>query len=177
MSGIRFLILLAALLVAAFGACGLLWPAHAAAQSQLPDLTGYRVRIPFDDPYLRVQAPAIPIASGHEYPLDKPQLRIQIDSAISRQTEQFRNAANTTAELTGFRIQIFSGNNVGAQQARSQFMTAYPTLDVYTLYDRPLFKVRVGNYLSENEAEKFCKELKIKFPSAFVVPETVQINR
>jgi hypothetical protein len=173
MSRIRFLILPAALL----GSSGLLWPAHALAQGQLPDLTDYRVRIPFDDPFLRVQAPAIPIPSGYEYPLNKPQLRIQIDSAISRQTEQFRNAANTTAELAGFRIQIYSGNNAGAQQARSQFMTAYPTLDVYTLYERPLFKVRVGNYLSEKEAEKFCKELKIKFPSAFVVPETVQITR
>lgn len=151
--------------------------ARAQAPVPLPDLTDYRVRVPFNDPYEKVQAPSIPLPAGTEYPASEPRLRVLMDSTIRHQAERFRSAASATAEMHGYRIQIYSGNNVGAQQSRVNFMAAYPMIDVYTMYDRPLFKVRVGNYISQKEAEKFCKELKIQFPSSFVVPETVQISR
>jgi len=164
-------------LFATLGVFGIANCARAQAPVSMPDVSVYRVQVPFNDPYATVQAPSIPLPSGTEYQPHDPKLTIIMDSAIVSQIEQYRKSSGTVSELPGYRIQIYSGNKGGAQNSRFNFMGEYDNIDVYTLYEQPLFKVRIGNYVSQAEAEKFCRELKLRYPSAFIVPETIKLSR
>lgn len=77
--------------------------------------------------------------------------------------------------IDGFRVQLFAGSNLGtANKIKSDFNIEYDEQEAYLDWDQPTFRVRVGNFLTRNEARIFCNELKSRFPGAFVVSEMVE---
>jgi len=81
----------------------------------------------------------------------------------------------------GFRIQIISvsGRNAREEstQAKEKFLSIYPDFDyqqIYTLYEPPFFKVRVGNYRDKYEALKFYKDILKYFPNAYMVSGQIE---
>ncbi len=80
-------------------------------------------------------------------------------------------------ESDGFRIQILStSNQTVAGKARIAFLDEHDDMDIYTVYDRPYYKLRVGDFVSKKDAEKVAMQLKKKYP-AFVVPEKIKTNK
>ena len=77
--------------------------------------------------------------------------------------------ANKT--FTGYRIQIFSSSNNkwDAVQVKSDFIRSFPTVKTYLVYQTPNFKVHVGDYLDRLKAHHVLNEVKVQFPSAFLV--------
>jgi hypothetical protein len=86
------------------------------------------------------------------------------------------NELNKTIE--GFRIQIFSdsGNNskASAQSLRDEFMGKYPSLGVYLTFKSPNYKVRIGDFRTRLDAQRWLNDISVDFPNAFIV--TDQIN-
>ncbi|MFQ5570202.1 MAG: SPOR domain-containing protein [Rhodothermales bacterium] len=95
----------------------------------------------------------------------------------------------------GYRIQIFAskekaeadGRFEGAtawwrrQQRSGQLEEVYPgdpsTPQVYLVFRQPYYRVRVGNFATRAEAQATLDLIKERFPSAFLVPDTVTITR
>lgn len=79
--------------------------------------------------------------------------------------------------ISGFRVQIFSSSGTGssqkAREARTKFLTFYPSLKAYTDYEAPNFRVRVGDFRTKLEAEKIKKSISQEFPASFIVPDFV----
>lgn len=87
-------------------------------------------------------------------------------------------APSAAAEVAGFRIQLFSTNNfdeAGAKKAEAEAL--FKGEWVYLQYDQPTYKIRVGNFVTRFDAERF-RTLAIEkgFSGAWIVPEKVFKN-
>lgn len=96
----------------------------------------------------------------------------KLDELIAKQKEQ--NLA--TQSMHGFRIQIyFGGTRQKASETKLEFNGKYPDIPAYISYQQPNFKVRIGDYRSRFEAQKFLKEIEGMFPTSFIVPDDVRL--
>lgn len=77
----------------------------------------------------------------------------------------------------GYRIVIYTGGSrqkaIGAKQ---RFMRRYSSVRSYMTYNRPSYKIRVGNFSSKSQAYSFLRKIKGSFPSAFVAPDIVTVK-
>lgn len=99
----------------------------------------------------------------------------QIDSLISRRLALNRlgNTGNSVTSL-GFRVQIFSGlGRDDAYNEQTKFRSLFPGVASYMSYTQPNYRVRVGDFRTKLEAQKFSNELKRHYPSLFIFAEKI----
>ncbi|MFN0255320.1 SPOR domain-containing protein [Pedobacter ureilyticus] len=104
-----------------------------------------------------------------------------IDSLIAKRIELNRAkptatnpAGSTIVSTTGYRVQIYYGSDrreVFSQQA--QFKSSYPKLNTYITYKEPNYYLRVGDYRTRLEAQKFLNELRPNYPTLFIFREKI----
>lgn len=99
----------------------------------------------------------------------------QIDSLIAKRLALSR-AGSTGNKVTtlGFRVQIFSG--LGRDEAyseQSKFRSLFPGVNSYVSYTQPNYRVRVGDFRTKLEAQKFVNELKKNYSSLFIFAEKI----
>jgi len=76
----------------------------------------------------------------------------------------------------GYRLQLLNSNNRNAAfKLKYDLMQAYPDQKAYVSFQAPYFKVRFGNYLKKDDAEKMRKQLqKIYTAGIFVVEDAIE---
>jgi SPOR domain len=76
----------------------------------------------------------------------------------------------------GYRLQLLNSNNRNqAFKLKYDLLTAYPDQKAYVSYQAPYFKVRFGNFLHRDEAEKMKKQLSKTYPTGvFVVEDAIE---
>lgn len=103
------------------------------------------------------------------------------DNRVDELLEKHRQINEAFNGLSGYRIQIFfdSGSNAKtrANNERRRFMALFPSVSAYIIFDAPNFKVRVGNFRSRLEAEKFLKDILKHFEMAYVVPSRIDLPK
>jgi hypothetical protein len=82
--------------------------------------------------------------------------------------------------IPGYRIQIasVSGNNSKAKAfgIKEQFMTEYPEIKAYLIFDEPNFKVKVGDFISKLDAFVFMQKIKLAYPCAIIKDNVYPIH-
>lgn len=77
----------------------------------------------------------------------------------------------------GYRIQILmaSGNDALdiTENAKTEFLELYPDIPVYLTFGEPDYRVRVGDFRTRLEAEKFLEEINRKYPGAWVIQDYI----
>lgn len=80
--------------------------------------------------------------------------------------------------IDGYRIQIhFGGEREKAKTIKTKFLQQFPDVAAYELYQQPNFKVRVGDFRTRLEAQKFMSEINMYFPSAFIVADEIHLPK
>lgn len=118
------------------------------------------------------------------------EVKIQQDPAITRLFEKERTATteHRTSEprmlkTTGYRIQVFAGNN--SRDARNQandmaekVKSTFPELPVYTYFSSPRWLCRVGDFRGIEEANAMMRKLKAtgNFKEVSIVKEQINIH-
>lgn len=101
------------------------------------------------------------------------------DERVDALVDKHINANSTFNGMSGYRIQIFfdSGSNAKnrANNERRRFLILYPQTKAYVTFDAPNFKVRVGNFRTRLEAEKFLRDIQKHFDMAYVVPSKIDL--
>ena len=109
-----------------------------------------------------------------------------IDSLIAKRIEL--NLKPTTAPVAvstgkpgrtivsqmGYRLQVFYGSDrrkVFNEQSR--FNNIYPELNTYITYKQPNYYLRVGDFRTRLEAQRFMNELRGTFPTLFIFREKI----
>ena len=96
----------------------------------------------------------------------------KLDELVSKQREQ--NLINQS--MHGYRIQIyFGGVRQKASEVKLDFNNRFPVIQAYITYQQPNFKVRIGDYRSRFDAQKFLKEIEGLYPTSFIVPDDVKL--
>lgn len=65
------------------------------------------------------------------------------------------------------KIQIYSGNRVGAETALESFKTDFPEQVVEMKYETPNYKIWVGKFRIQLDADRELRLVKKSFPNAF----------
>lgn len=98
------------------------------------------------------------------------------DSSVIRLVERHRELNASKMSMPGYRVQLyFGGDRNNAQAIRSEFMSVFPDVPCYLLFQQPHFKVRVGDFRTRQEAAGFRKRIAGIFTSAFIVPDDVKL--
>ena len=99
----------------------------------------------------------------------------RIDSLIAKRLELSKfSKSGSNISVSGFRVQIFSG--LERQQAyaeQAKFKIRFPAYNVYISYVQPNYRVRIGDFRTRLEAEKFMNEQKRVYSSMFIFSEII----
>jgi len=80
----------------------------------------------------------------------------------------------TKKELDGFRVQVFATRYSQSADSLKTILESQTDKNIYIVFDAPVYKVRIGNFVSRNEAEKFQNDVKKKgYKSAWIVRSKV----
>jgi hypothetical protein len=104
------------------------------------------------------------------------QVTLDVDEKINEQL-RIKNASIDSTKISGFRIQIeFSADRTIALSAEAKFMRLFPEYASRTsiLYQQPSWKVRIGDYYREIDAQQMLKEIRMYFPDAFIVKDYIR---
>ncbi len=95
------------------------------------------------------------------------------------------SVSHETKAVSGFRVQVFSSNTQRtakneAFKKESQIKEEFPDLAVYVNYSSPFWKVRVGDFRTQAQAQACRAELITAFPGirseTYIVKEQVNIS-
>jgi hypothetical protein len=79
--------------------------------------------------------------------------------------------------MDGYRIQIFfdSGNNskTKALSIYGSFKEKFAGVGAYLTFSAPNYKVRVGDFRTKLEAQRFLSEIIIQYPNAWVIADKI----
>ncbi len=78
-------------------------------------------------------------------------------------------------KMDGFRVQLCFGSREKATDAKTEFLKEFPKIKSYITWLEPNFRVRVGNFRTQLDAEAFLQKVKRSFPTAYVVPERIEL--
>ena len=80
------------------------------------------------------------------------------------------------SKIQNLRIQIYSGDRENAEQIIQEFNEIFNDTTADVIYETPNYKVWIGNYYTQLEADKRLIEIRKKFRSAFIFrPEFQEI--
>lgn len=83
-------------------------------------------------------------------------------------------ATKTIVSSLGYRVQVFYGlDRREAFNQQSKFKGMFPKTNAYITYKEPNYYLRVGDFRTRLEAQKFLNELKPNFPTLFIFREKI----
>ncbi len=100
----------------------------------------------------------------------------RLDILEAKQAAMNRRATmmTSTGQYKGFRIQVVStSNREEAFKIKSDLLNRFRDQKSYVLFQSPNFKVRIGNFILKDEAEKFRKQIAKSFKQGIYVVEDI----
>ncbi len=108
----------------------------------------------------------------------------KINALIGKPLTENGASDDSFVKVPGYRIQAFSGNS---QQSRDEAFNKardvkdlFPEVSTYVTYKAPVWRLRIGDFQTNEEANIFVKELKKKLPSigreAYIVTDEIKVS-
>lgn len=103
----------------------------------------------------------------------------RVDLLVKRQAATNAAIKKSSARTAkGYRLMVMSTNKRDeAISAKSQLYSYYPDLKSYLIYQSPFFKLKVGNFKTRDEAEKYRKSMAPLFPKGvFIINDVIEVK-
>lgn len=102
----------------------------------------------------------------------------RLDILTAKQVQINKRTAMMTSSglYKGYRIQVVSTNKRDlAFRIKAELLARFPDQKSYAMFQSPYFKVRIGNFIKKEEAERLRKQL-IKFypQGVYVVEDAIE---
>jgi len=108
-------------------------------------------------------------------------LNVYQDTRVDTLISKFIQINKDYLVIEGWRIEVFfeAGNYSKklAMEAKSEFVQQYPDTPSYLIFQQPYYKVRVGDFRTKMEADKFLNKIEFTYPQAFVVIDEINFPR
>ncbi len=109
-------------------------------------------------------------SAGQVYVNQNPDLQMIINNHISLNKNKYI--------LKGWRVQIYLGSGQNsktkANSRKTNFLSRYPNVNAYMVYDSPYFKIHVGNFRTKFEAEAFKKKISNYFSNSWIIESEIE---
>jgi hypothetical protein len=95
--------------------------------------------------------------------------QIEINEATTRESRRY---------VQGFRIQVInSPDRTKVVAAKAKVYEQFPDWKSYLLYQSPNYKLRVGNFKTQEEAQDAMKQLSRLFPAGlYVIQDVIELK-
>lgn len=104
----------------------------------------------------------------------KGHLEVVSENGISELQRDYYEQNSSNSSISGYRVQIYNGSKSETLKKRSEFISTYPKVPIYTLYEAPEYKIQAGDFRTRLEAEKFLKQVQTKLGSGLVVKTNIK---
>ncbi len=84
--------------------------------------------------------------------------------------------AEVTYPMEGFRIQLAFGKKDEVNELRTEFLKAYPDLGAYISWLQPNFRLRIGDFRTRLQAERFKQEIQESYPGCYIVRDIIEFG-
>ena len=122
-------------------------------------------------PVLRIDAQDKDTGRGHVQIIQDE----RVDLLVSKHIQVNQNRKG----IEGYRIQIFfdSGNNskTKAESIYEGFKAKYPDVGAYLSFKSPNYKVRVGDFRTRLDAQRFLNEIITEYPNAWIIADMINL--
>jgi hypothetical protein len=87
-----------------------------------------------------------------------------------------KNTGLDTNNIEGYRIQLgFNSDRSYVNKIINKYNQLFPEeTQIYSLYQQPYWKFRVGNFYREIDAIETLNNIRVYFPNAFLVPDNIK---
>jgi hypothetical protein len=95
--------------------------------------------------------------------------QIEINEVTTRESRRF---------VPGFRIQVINSTDRSKVfAAKAKVYDQFPDWKPYLLYQSPNYKLRVGNFKTQEEAQDALKQLSRLFPTGlYIIPDVIELK-
>ena len=95
--------------------------------------------------------------------------QVQINEVTTRDSRR---------SMPGFRIQIISSNDRNKVfSAKAKIYQQYPELKLYILYLPPNYKLKVGNFKTQEEAQPYLDRLQRLYPTGvYIIHDVIEVK-
>jgi len=103
----------------------------------------------------------------------------RLDSLVQKQIEiNELTTRDARRSVPGFRIQVMnSPDRNKVYEAKVKIYEEYPDMKPYLLYQAPNYKLKVGNFKTQEEADQALQQLSRLFPSGlYVIRDVIEIK-
>ena len=102
--------------------------------------------------------------------------RLDILAAKQAQINKRSSMMTSSGLYKGYRIQVLSTQSRGeAFKMKTDLLTRFPDEKSYLIFQSPYFKVRIGNYIKREDAEKVKLQLnKILGRGTYIVEDAIE---
>jgi hypothetical protein len=103
----------------------------------------------------------------------------RVDSLIKKQIQINEvTTRDSRRNIPGFRIQVASSNDRNEVfNIKTKIYQLYPELKPYLIYQPPNYKLKVGNFKTQEEADPYLQKLIQNFPSGvYLVPDIIEVK-
>lgn len=131
-----------------------------------------------DAPIPTEETPTLPEGFFDAYFPAGSQIYIESIDGLEKMIERHKFLNRRVEQVPGWRVQIFTGSRRNeAEGVRARFFQMYPDMNSDFEYQGTSYKVRVGDFMKEEDAEKFCREVKTYFSQALLVKDMVKVPK
>jgi hypothetical protein len=107
---------------------------------------------------------------------EKGKVEIIADEKIKNLVARHKSFNESKMSTPGYRVQLYSGwQRAKANETKEEFSRMFPDIGSYMIYQQPNFRVRVGDFKTKLEAEKFQRTISSIYPSAFIVKDDIKL--
>jgi hypothetical protein len=118
---------------------------------------------------------------GQEFTATTGKTEIIQDPRVDQLVEKHIRINQSLKTFEGFRIQLFSdsGNNSKnrAQALQEELMSSFPGIGVYLSFKSPNYRIRLGNFRSRLDAQRFLNDIAVEYPNAFIVNDMINLPK
>lgn len=115
------------------------------------------------------------------YSQNQGKIIIYQNENIEKLLKEHKSFNKNQSGILGYRINIFfdSGNNSKskAYSIKSQIMNEYPDIEAYIVYQEPNYKVKVGDFRTRLDAERFLNQISNEYKNGFIIKEIVNLPK
>jgi SPOR domain len=103
----------------------------------------------------------------------------RIEILVRKQVEiNEETTRETRRNIPGYRIQLVnSADRNAVYAAKTKVYQQFPELKLYLMYQSPNYKLKAGNFKTQEEAEEYSRQLSKLFPSGvYVIRDTIEVK-
>ena len=112
------------------------------------------------------------ITSGNSNAINQPEklLNTPVEDETKDREKEDQTTRPVNGRMAGYRVQVFSDNNArtAKNEARSKqrvISSRFPNYQTYVMYTSPYWRLKVGDFKTQKEANAAADELRKAFPS------------